>query len=556
MPTLASALAALLVLVTCAQARAAEPQRITLSIVGTSDLHGHLAALPWFAGYLRNLRAARDPGAVILLDAGDMFQGTLESNLSEGAPVIDAYNALGYSAVAIGNHEFDFGPAGPAPCPAQPGDDPQGALKARAAQAHFPVLVANLVRHGSRAPVSWRNVHPTTLLVADGIKVGIIGVLTTSAAHSTLPANIAGLDILPLPTTIAREAGRLRARGAKVVIAVAHEGGSCGSLADPDALESCDAHSEIFAVAEKLPKGSVDAIVAGHTHQALAQRVHGIPIIQAYANGRAFGRVDLTVDRESGKVVDSHLQRPQNICPSGRMDDCQPGDYLDRPVERDEQVAAIIAPAFAAVRQKGEERLGVEVTGPLPHMRSQETALGNLLADLMRTQAHSKEGAVPVAIINNGGMRAGLPVGPLTYGHLYEAFPFDNSFAFAKVRAATFRTLLARSLTHSDSLVSLSGLVARAHCQDKALVVALGRPDGTAIPDDAFLDLVTTDFLATGGDGFFTVGSLSFVIGVPMRDQMAATLRERGGKLGPRQLFDPDHPRLQLPGPVPLRCEP
>ena len=89
----------------------------TLSVVGTIDLHGHLAALPWLSGYVENLREQRqaDGGGVLLLDAGDMFQGTLESNLAEGAPVVAAYNALGYTAVAIGNHEFDFGPAGPAP---------------------------------------------------------------------------------------------------------------------------------------------------------------------------------------------------------------------------------------------------------------------------------------------------------------------------------------------------------------------------------------------------------------------------------------------------------
>ncbi|HEX7498679.1 MAG TPA: bifunctional metallophosphatase/5'-nucleotidase, partial [Polyangia bacterium] len=88
-------------------ADAAPPSQVTISVVGTSDLHGHIAALPWLGGYLENLRKARKEtgGAVVLLDAGDMFQGTLESNLAEGAPVVRAYNALGYSAAAIGNHE-------------------------------------------------------------------------------------------------------------------------------------------------------------------------------------------------------------------------------------------------------------------------------------------------------------------------------------------------------------------------------------------------------------------------------------------------------------------
>lgn len=554
MPTLASSLAALLLLVAGARVRPGLPEQATLTIVGTGDLHGHLAGLPWFSGYLRNLRAARAPGAVILLDAGDILQGTLESNLFEGAPVIDAYNALGYHALALGNHEFDFGPVGPAPRPTQPGDDAQGALKARAAQARFPFLAANLVRQGTRAALTWPNVRASTLLVADGIKVGIVGVVTPSTARMTMPANVAGLAFKPLVGTIARESRRLRARGAKVVIVIAHAGGGCRSFADPDALESCDGRSEIFAVAAKLPRGSVDAMIAAHTHQGIAQRVNGIPIIQSYANGRAFGRIDLTVARASGEVVASHLEPPRDICPSSRPDECQPGDYLGRPVERDEQLAALIAPAIAAARHKGEERLGVEVARPLPHSRSQETALGNLLADLMHTQVEGE--GLAVALLNGGGMRTGFPSGPLTYGHLHETFPFDNAFAMAKVRAATFRALLARSFARSGALVSLSGVNVHARCQGGTLVVALLRPDGTAIPDDVELALATTDFLATGGDGFFSEAELAFEMGTPIRDHLAAVLRAKGGRLSPEQHFDPRHPRVQLPGPVPLRCGP
>ena len=109
---------------------------VTISIVGTNDLHGGILArdgkggLALFAGYVNNLRAARarDGGAVLVIDAGDMFQGTLESNLAEGSPVVAAYNALGYAAAAIGNHEFDYGPVGEAATPSKPGDDPRGAL--------------------------------------------------------------------------------------------------------------------------------------------------------------------------------------------------------------------------------------------------------------------------------------------------------------------------------------------------------------------------------------------------------------------------------------------
>ena len=95
---------------------------ITISVVGTNDIHGALlgsaggGGMELLSGYISNLRAARanDGGALLLIDAGDMWQGTLESNLTEGASVVAAFNALGYTAAAFGNHEFDFGPEGPA----------------------------------------------------------------------------------------------------------------------------------------------------------------------------------------------------------------------------------------------------------------------------------------------------------------------------------------------------------------------------------------------------------------------------------------------------------
>ena len=115
-PALQLAAAFLLLCTTASCSNAGSPpsgstSTLTISIVGTNDLHGAIlpaegrGGLALLDGFVRNLRAARaaDGGAVVLLDAGDLFQGSLESNLTEGAVVISAYNALGYTAAAIGN---------------------------------------------------------------------------------------------------------------------------------------------------------------------------------------------------------------------------------------------------------------------------------------------------------------------------------------------------------------------------------------------------------------------------------------------------------------------
>ena len=321
------------------------PGMVTLSIVGTNDLHGGVRArdgrggLAMLGGYVKNLRAARarDGGAVLLIDAGDMFQGTLESNLSEGVPVVAAYNALGYTAAAVGNHEFDFGPTGPAATPRAPDDDPRGALKARAREARFPFLAANLIDAATGAAVRWPNVQPYAVVESAGIRVAIIGVMTRGALTATIASNVRGLSIAPLTETIRTHATALRAQGAQVVIVTAHAGGRCSEFDRPEDLSSCDPNGEIFAVARELPRGLVDAIVAGHSHATVGHQVEGIPITEAYSNGRAFGRIDLSVDRAAKTVVRKRSFPPVDLVA---------GEYENAPVAPDAEIERVLAPRW------------------------------------------------------------------------------------------------------------------------------------------------------------------------------------------------------------------
>ncbi len=326
---IAASIAAAVAIVCCCftiahlRALAAEPSSlVTLSIVGTTDLHGvalprnGLGGLPLLAGYVNNLRAARaaDGGAVLLLDSGDTFQGGIESNLSEGAMVVDAYNAMGYTAEAIGNHDFDYGPVD-SPLGRQMPGDPRGALKARAAQAKYPFLAANLIDEKTGRQVEWANVRPSTIVTAAGVKVGLIGVMTFDGLTSTVLANVHGLRIAPLVATISAEASKLRAAGAEVVVVLSHAGGRCDRFDQPADLSSCDQDSEIFQVARNLPHGLVNVIAAGHTHNALAHEVEGIGIIQPFSRGQAFGRVDVVFDKSARRVQRLQLFAPHRLSP-------------------------------------------------------------------------------------------------------------------------------------------------------------------------------------------------------------------------------------------------
>lgn len=533
-------------------ADAPRTQPVTITVIGTNDLHGHLRALPVFAGYLAILRELRESdGTVVLLDGGDMFQGTLESNLAEGAPVIEAYGALGYDAAAIGNHEFDYGPVGPAATPRSPEDDPRGALLARAREARFPLLSANLLGADGE-PIEWPHVTPSTLFERGGIRIGVVGVTTEETLTTTNAANVRDLRMAPLAESIAREAALLRARGADVVLVAAHAGGFCERFDDPFDLSSCRTDEEIFEVARALPRGAVDAIVAGHTHAGVAHVVHGIPIIESYAYGRAFGRIDLTVDPERG-VIGVRVHPPRALCAEGSAagGDCVPGMYEGREVRIDPRIEALIEPALERARDEERRPLGVTLEGPITASYGRESALGNLFADLMRAARPEAD----VAITNGGGLRADLPAGALTYGELHRASPFDNRFALVRMRVGELAERLAAGLESRSGFLSVSGIRVEARCEGSSLAVVLAREEGGEPLDPSeWLTVAATDYLATSGIlGERLEDRITFE-DENVRDAMAAALERRGGTLAPGELYDPANPRVRYPGERPVVC--
>ncbi len=534
---------------------------ITLTVIGTNDLHGSVERLPILAGYVANVRAARaaDGGEVLLVDAGDMFQGTLASNLTEGAPVVAAYNLIGYDAAAIGNHEFDFGPAGPAATAQKPGEDPRGALRARASEAKFPFLMANVLDRDTGKRPAWSNVMGSLMIEKGPIIVGVIGVTTEATPFATMPANFLGLEMSKPALAVSAEAADLRKRGAQVVVVAAHVGSKCSDLHDPNDLSSCDQEEELFEMVKALPPGAVDVIVAGHTHAAMAHRINDISVIESYANGRAFGRVDLRIN-PSGIVTSAVIAQPRDLCPLGADGEpapaatCAPGEYEGKKVEVSAEIVSLIAPASVKARELEQRPLGVELTGEITRSYDQESALGNLFTDLMLAGV----GGADVAMTNGGGLRADLPAGPLTYGSIYRAMPFDNLFAVVTLNGKHLRKLVVNNLLGGGAFTSWGGITVKATCKGATLQVVIRDRAGKIIEDERTLTLLASDFLASGGTG--AIGRLKLPDGsveitdVLIRDAMAEALTKAGGKLVPTQVFDPAKPRVAYPKPRPVKC--
>lgn len=540
----------------------------TITILGTNDLHGAVDRLPLLAGYVANVREARaaDGGGVLLLDGGDMFQGTLESNLNEGATVIRAYNEIGYTAAAVGNHEFDFGPEGPASTPSSIEDDARGALKTRAQEAKFPLLVANISDDKTGARIKWPNMPPATVVEVAGLKVGLIGAATEATPFTTMPANFVGLVMKPpAVTAIVEQAKALRAQGAELIVVTAHIGTKCTSLEQPNDPSSCDRNEELYKLIDDLPRRTVDVIVAGHTHAAIAHRINDIAVIESYASGRAFGRVDLRIAAD-GHVTAVKIHRPRMLCAGDGDGDtfaapmavssCRPGDYEGKPVTASATVQAIVDDAVAKARVRRDEKLGVVLAATVTKAYGTESAEGNWFTDLMLASVPGAH----VAVTNGGGLRADMPAGELTYGQLYEAMPFDNRFAIVSLTGAHLRKLVSSNLQRGGAILSWGGLTARARCKGGEVDLQI-KVGGKPLDEAAAYKLVTSDFLASGDSGL--IGRLKLPAGAVtitdeiIRDRLAELLRKAKGpgqRIDPRKLHSAAVRRMDYPGERPLAC--
>jgi 2',3'-cyclic-nucleotide 2'-phosphodiesterase (5'-nucleotidase family) len=448
------------------------PPGRTLRIIATNDFHGAFEPRPDSAGvrrggaaYLASViaKARAECAAVttcesVLLDGGDMFQGTAPSNRTYGATVVDLYNRLGYAAAALGNHEWDWG---------------RDSLRARMKQARYPVLGAN-VQFADGRDVDW--IPDDTLLTVGQYKVGVIGISTVETPRTTMAINVADLRfVAPAPIVDAR-ARALRARGADAVVVVAHAGAFCDRAPTPE--PTCD--GEIIELARAITE-HVDAIVSGHTHSLVSTHVNNIAIVQARSHGRAVGVVDIPL--------------------GGGLTSIAVRDVVADSVPPDAGVDTLVRRVVAAVAAEMSRPIA-QIAEPL-RRSGREYALGNLIADAQRAA-----GKADVAVMNNGGIRADLQAGQATYGSLFEIQPFGNTLYRLTVRGRALRAYLERLVGRDQPNAHVSGVnVLYAPARPSgSRITTVTMADGKPLRDDATYTLVLTNFLVAGGDGLGLAG--------------------------------------------------
>jgi 2',3'-cyclic-nucleotide 2'-phosphodiesterase (5'-nucleotidase family) len=445
-----------------------------LHLLWTNDLHGHIAPEgarfmnPNFppplggaasaAAYIKRIReeAAANGEAVMLIDVGDMFQGTPVGTKTQGTAVIDYFNSIGYDLAVPGNHDFDLGREN----------------AARLAKlADFPWLCANLVEQDSREIVDW--CRPTLMLERGGLKIGVVGIITPATIAMSFPANIAGLAFLPMAETVARYRDELREQGADLVLLAIHEGLPRDALAqwrrqhdvvDENADRTGErssygtasgGHLDLMGLVGQVP--GIDIAVGGHTHQGYPEPwvdpVNHTICFETFGNGSSLGHAILEVDRQTRTLLGWKAPHDRGTIVTLFEDEIWP----------DPATAEVIRPH----RERTEAEMG-RVLGRLaanaPRGGPGANLVGNLVTDAMLDHFQAE-----FAVQNLGGLRADLVAGDVTARDVFSVLPFGNDVVVAQIPGDLLRRILERKVASTSSGLCIAG---------GEVVFNSSRPDG------------------------------------------------------------------------------
>ena len=468
-PTLASASPAL------------EPDLVCISILHTTDLHGHILPTSDYDG-TANLgglarcvtqiqRWRRQNPNSILIDVGDVYQGTDVSLRNKGGLMIDLFNHLNYDAWVIGNHEFDWG------------IEPfHHALQKSA----MPVLAANLLFEGTSAgefkdgkhPMA--NVQPMIVKEILGVKVAIIGI-TTPGMSFWLPREFTpGLEFPHPVEPVRRAIAKAKRDGADAILLTGHMGLKPRTGGD-------DFANTVMALTSEFP--DIAVFIAGHTHQAIPNRLtNGVLFTQADHFGIHVGRVDLLFDRNSKKLL-----RREAIC-----------ELMDNRFQPDHVVISRAGAQLSESKTTLAKSIG-ELTETL-HGRGRdgrtseiERLIGAAIMESLSERHVVVDGVIHGVFHDN----AKLAAGPITVNDVWNILPYENFIVTAVLSPDEIKAVMEEVYTSQESR-SLVGIELKVEGRGPdRRVVSMMFPDGRPLERGKRYIIAVNSFDARSGGHHF-----------------------------------------------------
>lgn len=500
-----------------------------LHILHTNDLHSRIEAInkydstcdqeakdagECFGGVARvasKVKELRDRiraegGNVIVLDAGDQYQGSLFYTTYKGKDVVEFMTAIGYDAMAVGNHEFDDGPEG---------------LAILADGVRFPVVSGNLDL--SQSNVLKGKVDGAITLDVGGEKIGIVSALAMDTPETSSPgASVIFQDDIE---SLKADVQELTDQGVNKIIALTH----VGYLRDQD-------------FAKEVP--GLDAIIGGHSHTLLGdmEKAEGpyptmvagpdgteVPVATAYAYSKYLGHLTLTFD-DKGKLTKVEGEPI----------------LLDNSVPEDEAIVARVKEMAAPIEEL-RQKIVAETAGPIDgdrtSCRARECEMGNLVADAMLDRV--KDQGVTIAIANGGGLRASIDQGPVSMGEVYTVLPFQNTLATFQLKGSDVVAALENGASQYEEgagrFAQVAGLkytvdpAAEAGKRISDVMVMAGG-EWKPIDPNATYGVASNNYMRSGGDGydvFETKAQNAYDFGPDLAEVVATYLGAHDGAYQP-----------------------
>ena len=512
-----SILALALALAGCATAPRGPAARgpVTLNLVAINDFHGNLEPSKYTytsaaSGKTETLRAGgieaisgalaqwrKEDASLLFIGAGDLIGASPAlSSMWADEPSIEAMNLIGLRLSSVGNHEFDAGRKELLRQQAGGCDSPRPAKACKLmpgyAGARFTYLAANVLDSATGKPF----MPAYRIEDVKGVKVGVVGAVLQGTASVAVASAIAGLSFIDEAEAINRELPRMRADGAKVFVALIHEGGKTDEAPDQPACSNLK--GGIVDIVKKLDP-AIRLVITGHSHQGYLCNVDGRVVTQADAAGHLLSRIAMTVDAGSGAVSDIQVR---NVVMNPEQFPADP------------KVSAFLS----GVKEKSRALLARPVGklgAPLVARKANEAGespLGNLIADavLDATRVHGAQ----IGFMNNGGIRKDLETADAAltthFGHAQAVLPFGNWLIVMDLTGAQLKRLLEQQWQRP----SASGATILQVSQGLTYTWDEKRPvgsrivpgslkfEGAPVEDGKTYRVVANNFLAEGGDNF------------------------------------------------------
>ena len=373
-----------------------------------NDMHGSVlergsgyyyeAGVAKYFGRLKQLKD-QDPEHTIILSAGDMYQGSLESNFNYGALITDAMNAVPFDAMTVGNHEFDWG---------------VDHLLDNVERANFPVLGGNIMRYdpaGSTTPWNRDKFGISTIIQRGKNKIGIVGMIGEGQTKSITSKNVEDMDFVRPEQLAKNEALRLRnEEGCSMVILVIHD----------------SYYNSTFAA----DKTYFDGVFNGHSHSWDSEMISGVPFVQSGCNTRSISYFELVME--------------DGVCACSTYNTISSSNYWS-----ENQEIAAIRDSYLSQEQYASK--ATAVAGTVNGYLSTDDGIPCIIEKAIWSKYIGIHPEITLTMCNS--QRATLS-GEITYSDIYKATPFSNKIVIANVKGSDIHNEVRYNHIYSENTTS------------------------------------------------------------------------------------------------------